>query len=53
MGFILGGATRAARLIVWWNSYAFDTVGFSEWLTVLRNEILQNTLDKIEREKQG
>lgn len=31
-------------------SYAFDTVAFSEWLTALRNEILQDTLDKIERE---
>ena len=32
-------------------TYAFDTVEFSEWLTALRNEILQNTLEKIEREK--
>ena len=31
-------------------TYAFDTVAFSEWLTALRNEILQDTLDKIERE---
>ena len=32
-------------------TYAFDTVAFSEWLTALRREILQDTLDKIEREK--
>lgn len=29
-------------------TYAFDTVAFSEWLTELRNEILKDTLDKIE-----
>lgn len=31
-------------------TYAFDTVAFSEWLTELRNEILKDTLDKIETE---
>ena len=30
-------------------TYAFNTVEFSEWLTDLRKEILQDTLDKIER----
>ena len=29
-------------------TYAFNTVAFSEWLTELRQEILQDTLDKIE-----
>ena len=28
--------------------YAFDVVAFSDWLTALRQEILQDTLDKIE-----
>ena len=28
-------------------TYAFDTVSFSEWLTELRKEILQDTLEKI------
>lgn len=28
-------------------TYAFDTVAFSAWLTALRKEILQDTLDKI------
>ena len=32
-------------------TYAFDTVAFSSWLTSLRKEILQDTLDKIEQEK--
>ena len=32
-------------------TYAFDTVAFSEWLTALRREILQDTLDKIANEK--
>ena len=32
-------------------TYAFDTVAFSDWLMILREEILQDTLDKIEREK--
>ena len=31
-------------------TYAFDSVAFSEWLTDLRKEILQDTLTKIERE---
>ena len=29
-------------------TYAFNTVEFSEWLTELRKEILQDTLDKID-----
>ena len=33
-------------------TYAFDTVAFSEWLTELRKEILDDTLKKIETEKQ-
>ena len=32
-------------------TYAFDTVGFSEWLTELRRVILKETLEKIERER--
>lgn len=31
-------------------TYAFDTVAFSAWLTDLRQEILHDTLDKIEKE---
>ena len=31
-------------------TYAFDTVAFSEWLTELRNEILDDTMKKIEAE---
>ena len=31
-------------------TYAFDSVAFSEWLTDLRKEILQDTLTKIEQE---
>ena len=31
-------------------TYAFDTAAFSEWLTALRNDILAETLRKIERE---
>ena len=31
-------------------TYAFDTVSYSSWLTELRKEILRDTLDKIERE---
>ncbi len=31
-------------------TYAFDAVNFSEWLCNLRQEILQDTLDKIENE---
>ena len=31
-------------------TYAFDTVAFSKWLTDLRNEILKDTLDKIDSE---
>lgn len=30
--------------------YAFDAVAFSDWLMALRNEILSDTLDKIQRE---
>lgn len=33
-------------------TYAFDTVSFSEWLTELREAILEDTLIKIERESQ-
>ena len=33
-------------------TYAFDTVAFSEWLTELRKAILEDTLEKIEREDQ-
>ena len=32
-------------------TYAFDTVAFSDWLTELRKEILDDTLKKIETEK--
>jgi len=32
-------------------TYAFNTVAFSEWLTELRQEILQDTLDKIDSGK--
>lgn len=31
-------------------TYAFDTVAFSDWLTALREEILRDTLEKIETE---
>ena len=31
-------------------TYAFDAVAFSAWLTELRQEILKDTMDKIERE---
>ena len=31
-------------------TYAFDTVSYSSWLTELRKEILRDTLDKLERE---
>ena len=31
-------------------TYAFDTVEFSQWLTKLRKEILEDTLDKIRQE---
>ena len=31
-------------------TYAFDTVLFSDWLTALRKEILEDTLEKIENE---
>lgn len=34
-------------------TYAFNTVEFSEWLTELRKEILKDTLEKIETEKEG
>ena len=33
-------------------TYAFNTVAFSDWLTELRKEILDDTLKKIEAEKQ-
>lgn len=33
-------------------TYAFDTVAFSDWLTELRKEILDDTLKKIEAKKQ-
>ena len=32
-------------------TYAFDTVAFSDWLTRLREEILKDTLVKIEEER--
>ena len=32
-------------------TYAFETVAFSEWLTKLREEILQDTLKKMKTEK--
>ena len=32
-------------------TYAFENVGFSEWLMKLRKDILQDTIDKIESEK--
>ena len=31
-------------------TYAFDTVAFSAWLTTLRKEVLTDTLEKIDRE---
>ena len=34
-------------------TYAFDTVAFSEWLTDLRKEILNDTLEKIDRESKS
>ncbi len=34
-------------------TYAFDTVGFSEWLKELRQEVLNDTLKKIENETPG
>ena len=33
-------------------TYAFDAVAFSDWLTTLRREILHDTLEKIETERQ-
>ena len=33
--------------------YAFDAVAFSDWLTALRNEILFDTLEKIQKEGSG
>ena len=33
-------------------TYAFDTVAFSEWLVALRKEILDDTLRKIDSEKE-
>jgi putative hydrolase of HD superfamily len=32
-------------------TYAFDTVAFSDWLTELRKVILDETIDKIQQEK--
>lgn len=32
-------------------TYAFDQVSYSDWLTALRQEILKDTLEKIENEK--
>ena len=32
-------------------TYAFESVGFSEWLMKLRKDILHDTIDKIESEK--
>ena len=32
-------------------TYAFDTVAFSDWLTELREAILEDTMEKIKREK--
>lgn len=32
-------------------TYAFDTVSFSEWLTELRKEILEDTIEKINMEE--
>ena len=34
-------------------TYAFDTVAFSEWLTELREAILDDTLEKIDQEGQS
>ena len=34
-------------------TYAFDTVAFSDWLTGLRQEILKDTLEKIEDRENG
>lgn len=34
-------------------TYAFDTVAFSEWLTQLRKEILNDTLNKIDSERRS
>ena len=31
-------------------TYAFNTAAFSAWLTALRQEILADTLEKIEKE---
>ena len=33
-------------------TYAFDTVAFSEWLSELRKAVLEDTLEKIQREGQ-
>ncbi len=30
-------------------TYAYDTVAFSQWLTALRDEVLKDTIEKIER----
>ena len=33
-------------------TYAFETVSFSKWLTELREEILKDTISKIEEERE-
>ena len=33
-------------------TYAFETVSFSKWLTDLREEILKDTIEKIEKESE-
>ena len=33
-------------------TYAFETVTFSKWLTALREEILKDTIEKIEKESE-
>ncbi len=33
-------------------TYAFETVSFSKWLTALREEILKDTIEKIEKESE-
>lgn len=33
-------------------TYAFETVSFSKWLTDIREEILKDTIEKIEKESE-